>query len=369
MDCPEVAPFVSALFDGEQVPRECAEHIDGCAGCRERLRAYAAIGAELRLMASRSSVAPKPSQVVLDRIAAPGLRGRLGFLKTRVLVPRFAVMTAVVAFVALSIGLVAVQAQSQSHPLWFAFELLPQGAQASDGHFRANRVAQAGFDDLFVDMGPVWGADHKMAPGQFQSVGSHVAVTSIKDGRVELAIRSRRYPMNDPAVFEAMKPLADLKGHSYTYTPGQALEIPVEGGGTLVLRGAISDTQPRISMGLPVDPAPGQIVLNQPTVIRDREVVANEVGGGTIAEDGLAAFVSTKEMGRLTIALQPFAGAVRAEANWGRIAFTSNGHTYQVLTVSPICGGEQPHAVWVAVEPDTSRENAIGNRLPGAPTP
>jgi len=48
MTCEEAVDFVSALCDGERIPREVAEHIGQCGDCRARLRDYAILGAELR---------------------------------------------------------------------------------------------------------------------------------------------------------------------------------------------------------------------------------------------------------------------------------------------------------------------------------
>jgi hypothetical protein len=232
------------------------------------------------------------------------------------------------------------------HPLWFEFELQPPAGAASEAHYRPDHVVQAGYDDQFGWVGP---ADSQPV---MQAFGTHLAVFSIKDGRVELAIRSRRFAPNDPAMYKVKASLGDLENHRLTYTPGKALEIPVEGGGTLTLRGEIADTQPKLSNGLPVEPKPDQIVLNSPIVIRDKTVLADMQGGGVLAEDGMAAVVMAKGMGRLVINLQPFAGAIRAEADWGKIGFTLNGQSYTVFSASPICGGDQPHAVWVAIEPD-----------------
>src|SRR5436305_3596813 len=52
MKCEEAAEFVSALCDGELVPRDMAGHIGECGSCRSRLNAYLGIGAELRRLAS-----------------------------------------------------------------------------------------------------------------------------------------------------------------------------------------------------------------------------------------------------------------------------------------------------------------------------
>ena len=62
MKCDNAAEFVSALCDGEVIPRDAAEHIGGCAACQERLRDYLAIGVELRRVASLESAEGVPAR-------------------------------------------------------------------------------------------------------------------------------------------------------------------------------------------------------------------------------------------------------------------------------------------------------------------
>jgi predicted anti-sigma-YlaC factor YlaD len=52
MRCEDAEEFVSALCDGERIPREAAEHIGECEKCRTWLQDYAMLGAELRRTAS-----------------------------------------------------------------------------------------------------------------------------------------------------------------------------------------------------------------------------------------------------------------------------------------------------------------------------
>jgi hypothetical protein len=52
MKCEEAAELVSALCDGETIPRSAAMHIGECEVCHGRLKEYAELGAELRRVAS-----------------------------------------------------------------------------------------------------------------------------------------------------------------------------------------------------------------------------------------------------------------------------------------------------------------------------
>jgi hypothetical protein len=62
MRCDEAKEFVSAIYDGETVPPQAAEHMARCADCQELLKGYAEMGATLRSYGSLLIVEP-----VLDR--------------------------------------------------------------------------------------------------------------------------------------------------------------------------------------------------------------------------------------------------------------------------------------------------------------
>jgi hypothetical protein len=374
MNCQEAETFVSMLYDGEKVPAECADHIDACPDCREKLRSYSHMGAELRLLASRMPAESGLPRAVREKMAERP--DRFAFLRARMVVPKFAAIAAAAAVVALSASVVVVRAQNQNAPLWFQFELVPGDAQASDGQLNLNHVVQAGFDDQMGLWTPVLDANHRPVVNQQQSAemrvfGTHMAVYSIKDGKVELAIRSHLYRPGDPDAFKVKEQLGDMQRHTFTYTPGQSLKIPVEGGGTMILRGEIADHQPKFAWGEPVEPRPDQLVLTHPVLFKDKTVLAFWDGGSTIAEGPDSAVFFSLEAVRVTVALRPFPGAVEAQANWGELEFKVNGENYTLFSASPICGGEQPHAVWVELDtgysPSAERPSGIGMvRLPAA---
>ena len=122
MECPEAQPFVSVLYDGEPVAAEAAEHISGCASCRQELRDYAAMGAELRLAGSRRTDSP-PVPTWIASTAPPRRFLAVRALTARVNVPWFAVGLCAAVIVALSVGINLVRAQTPV--LWFQFEVYP----------------------------------------------------------------------------------------------------------------------------------------------------------------------------------------------------------------------------------------------------
>lgn len=352
MNCHEAEPFVSVLYDGEAAPVEAARHVDACPNCRARLLSYSEMGAELRLMAN---LAPDP-------VSPPALRDKLRpaqqpamfeFLRSRVLMPRFAVALLVAAFAAASVSIVILRAQSESRPLWFQFGLDLNGAGSS----WMTHVAQAGYDDGLV----VW------MPGN--QTGVHIAVSAITARSVHLGIRARQLNPGEAAKgFHAKKELADLRNHAFTYIIGEKLEIPVEGGGALVLQGKVVDHQPKIAWGMPEEPDADQVVLTNPLVISGDALLANLDGASSIAENrNFAGRIYVPGVGQIRIAVRPFPEAVQGEANWGDLKFKWQGRSYAVRGASPITGGAQPRTVWVSVGSDHVPEPANAWNLGTAP--
>jgi hypothetical protein len=218
-----------------------------------------------------------------------------------------------------------VRAQS-GQPQWFQFSFGPSAsAPASDAQ-------KAGYDSILM-----FGDEHP--------IGAHFAITKIDDNTVRLAIHAKQYP---PGPLSSTQVNLDLAGYDFSYTPGAALRVPVEGGGTLFLRGEIKDHQPKFAFGNSTEPSPDELVLSCPVLIRGDAVVANVDCGSTHIRVGQTAIIGTAEgQGRFLFAIEPFPGAVEGQAEWGRLKFTIKGAEYQLVGASPLTGGEQPRTVWV----------------------
>src|ERR1039457_4316329 len=130
MNCHEAEPFVSVLYDGEPAPVEAARHVDTCPNCRARLLSYSEMGAEWRLMASLAPDPVSPPEL-RDKLHPAQQPARFVFWRARVLMPRFAVALLAAAFVAASVSIVVLRAQSESRPLWFQFGLELNGSGSS----------------------------------------------------------------------------------------------------------------------------------------------------------------------------------------------------------------------------------------------
>jgi hypothetical protein len=55
--CEETAEHISALCDGETIPRQAAQHISECGICKTRIEDYLRMGVELKRMAIASAPA------------------------------------------------------------------------------------------------------------------------------------------------------------------------------------------------------------------------------------------------------------------------------------------------------------------------
>jgi hypothetical protein len=333
--CDNPDELLSALYDGESVPAEFAQHVDTCPNCRARLRDYSHIGAELRLMASLAASAPIPQ--IRPR------RSKFFRLAGKTSIPKFALAAAAALFIVMTVGLVQLHAR-QSNPLWFQFTLTEKSSTAPG----FPRVAQAGYDQKTAA---------GYAPDTF--VGTRVVVSAVESDHVQLAIRSRLYQKANANDLPLSADLKDIGSRVFTYYPGQSLEIPVEGGGTLVLKGTILDHKPRfMENGIPLDPGPNEIILGSPVLISDDKVLTNEKGANTI-QDGpdRAAVLYVPGVGLLKFALRSFPGAIEGKANWGRLEFKLGNQAYTLLTASPICGGDQPRTVWISSNPNFTSDS------------
>ena len=338
MECHDAVPFVSSLHDGEPVSSEAGEHIAGCPSCRERLREYAEIGTELRLLACTRQVESQEQQLPVALRTAqarwPWSRAWTG----RILLPRFAVGLGVAIIVALSVGLGLVRAQSRGQ--WFRYQLSsPEMVGAGPKAFGSG---QAGSRLTFLFTG---------ANG---AVGAQIEVIEIRDGVVRLGVRARRFSeqkANQPSVrvgenLDVERALEGVRPQQYSYIPVETLAIPLDSGGELDLTGQVLAKEPDET---PLAPKADEIVLNQPALARGKELLSQgpvEVTASASGENPGAAMYVPGE-GRFVMALHPFEGALKGEVRWSRGRFTLEGQEYLLFCASPITGGDQPRPIWI----------------------
>lgn len=124
MDCVTAEPFVSMLYDGEEAPEEAVQHITACTVCRARLREYAAMASEIRVLAAAEAQNLQPMVAPADLPSRRRWRFTLG---SPVRVPRFALVMGIAIIAGLSVALGYVEKKQRRQDLWFACDFrLPQ---------------------------------------------------------------------------------------------------------------------------------------------------------------------------------------------------------------------------------------------------
>jgi hypothetical protein len=340
MNCHEVQPFVSALHDGESVPREAAAHMRSCSACQARLEDYARMDVELRLLASSASE-EAPAQMP----HLPQLRRRWGHtLTARVLVPRFALGVGLFAILGLSVGLGWMQAQSGG--LWFQFDLRDAEKKAGVGC-----LTQAGDD-----------CGGFVTTGANQKIGIRVKALEVEKDLVRLSVKARVFEPA-PGSEEAKTPkyqagglsqevidrmFANATPREFDCVPGQTLEIPVEGGGKVLLSGEVFRLRPSFSaQWYPLTLPPDEIALSKAALVRGNQFLGEIGGGGSARAEDAAIGICVPRLGAFVFALKPFEGAVQGVAEFGEARFDLDGDEYTLFSATPITGGQQPREVWV----------------------
>jgi hypothetical protein len=346
MNCEEVQPLVSALHDGESVPREAAEHMRSCSACQARLEDYARMDVELRLLASSVS-----EEVPAQMPRLPQRRRRWRHtLTARVLVPRFALGVGLFAILGLSVGLGWMRAQSGG--LWFQFDLSNPETQAKIGS-----LTQAGDD---------W-TEGFTTTGANQKIGIRVKALDVQKDVVRLLVLARVFEptlgSEEGKVANATsgslsqevmdRIFANITPQEFDYVPGQTLEIPVAGGGKILLSGEVFKLRPSFSaQWYPLTLQPDEIVLSKAALARGNEFLGEIGGGGSAQGKNPAIGVCVPPLGAFVFALKPLEGAVQGVVEFGEARFSMDGDEYTLFSATPITGGQQPREIWVYRSPN-----------------
>jgi hypothetical protein len=326
MNCQDAQPFVSAMYDRESVPREAAVHVGSCATCRERLRKYAQMGAELRLLASAEPVTVPSPPIYLPPRHRRWTRG----LTVRVLVPRFAIGLAVIAIVGLSVGLGLVRGQGAGP--WFQFVVhSPWGQGETAGVLQAGESTGGEFSSTSVN----------------KKVAFRLKAVEVQNNAVRIQVRVCTFGPEPVNQQELNQILASIPPQQFDYVPGQRLQIPVEEAGSIVLTGKVYRLPPSFSAAwYPVSPEPGEIVLTNAALVRGHEFLGN-IGTASASTDNSAIGACVPPLGAFVFALKPFAGATPGFAEFGQARFRLDGQQYILFSATPITGGQQPREIWV----------------------
>ena len=141
---------------------------------------------------------------------------------------------------------------------------------------------------------------------------------------------------------------ANTTPREFDYVPGQTLEIPVDGGGKVLLNGEVFKLRPSFSaQWYPLTLQPNEIALSKGALTRGDEFLGEIGGGGSARAKNSAIGIWVPKLGTFVFALKPFEGAVQGEAEFGEIHFKMDGDEYILFSATPITGGQQPRDIWV----------------------
>jgi hypothetical protein len=339
MKCNEVAEFISALYDGEKIPREAAEHLGACEECGGRLAAYSAIGAELRRVASLGEPRGVRDRTWEDRETLPSSWWRKSRESMRI--PRLVFASMLAAIFLLSGGLVLVRARPNSTGLvlWLAVKLPPNGevlhmALATDGEPESD-----GFEHFSA-----------IPTGGIFSIS--VRFLRREGDRVELGVKTRYENPEPDFTGDAEQRLKDIVQQSLWIEPGRNTEISVPGLGSIQFAGDFIDHKPPSFFSLEdtVDPRANEFRIVSPVLIRGKQVVFNGVGASSMgnASPGTGVSIYWPGEGRFLFSPTPFKDAVEGSVFESQIKFSVDHQEYLLLTAVPATRATH---VWVKHEP------------------
>jgi len=336
MDCKEAAEFVSALYDGETIPRTAAEHIGDCEVCKARLKSYMEIGVELRRTASL--YVPEAAQPRLWDKPQWSLKiwWKKGWETMRIPRLAFAVMSAGIVVLASSLAVVGVRAHSDGTVVMLKVTL-------GSGH--PSTPCPLSTTDKKND---VCGAVAALNEG----IITYKWKLLQKEGnRVQLGFRSKLDPKIVGSGSYSFSAVDDLPEKQYWFEPGETLEVDLPNNGKMSVTGEWMDHIPAFyGQQEDSDPGPGQLRVRSPLLLRDKTVAGDFEGGSAVADEvGKGVDIYMPGEGRFRFSLSPFKGAIEGRLKLNRITFESNGQPYVLITSTPIARGE---TVWVLHEPN-----------------
>lgn len=340
MNCEMAGEYVSALCDGRKIPQAAAEHIGQCQRCQLELNEYAAMGAELRRLASLYEAVPV-AQVdwMLQPVKDIGWWQR-GLTTMRI--PRLAFGVMLIAIIALSTGLVMVRAQARAATGRF-LEL----------EFKLPLTGKATVCVMRADGSKMDNTCNFVSHRREGLLLMNTRVIANAGGPAQLRIRAKYIPGAGETEVDYNEALfRDVPENLLPVEPGETHEIQVVGFGAVQVETEYLDHIPSL-VSLPqetLDPNPKEFRIVAPVLVRDNQVIANADGSSisTGSADATLMFYVPGE-GRYLVSSVPFEGAVEGSVHLGKITFSLEGHNYLLLTSMPITVADH---VWVKHEPD-----------------
>jgi hypothetical protein len=336
--CAEAAEFVSALCDGEMIPREAAQHIGGCQLCQARLREYAVMGAELRRGASLQLLEAKTPVWQQIQRRKPSFWQK-GWETVRI--PRFAFAFMLIAIVALGSTLTVfkVRAHEEGSVLMLTAKTATGytvhcalSLQYKNAGACGSTQVQNGVEEQY----------------QFRLIS--------KDGdRIELGVRASA----EPGLHAWSHDIEKLSENPYWFQPGEPLKVDVPGSGQMTITGELLDHMPPSSSfggAEELDPRANEIRFASPVLVKGKEIVSdfdytNLLSTGK--KQGIEVYVPHD--GRYEISLSPLEGGVSGTVKESRVTFELNGQHYQFLNGAPVA---RDKTIWILYIPINGKDAA-----------
>ncbi len=328
MRCGEVKQYISALYDGEAVPLQAAEHAAHCADCQKLLKEYAEVGATLRSYGSLLVAEPVPDRTWLTTNRNKTMWWEKGLEMMRIPRVAFACLVLLLIGVGSRLALVEVRAHE-------------------DGSVLMLKLTPAQGDSVLCDVSTVdTSHDHCGGLAQIDKTNLFYTVKALRkdSSRVLLSIRSKVTPLG-PAGYgpDTADTLPEMQAW---FTPGETISLPNTGELKLVLTGQWADHVPVTPGGNQLlDPGPNEIRFTSPLLLKNNVVAGDMMNGSAHAEqpgDGVFLFIPGE--GRFLLSSMPVAGAVTAQVELNRVSFESNGQAYVIVTGMPVSRKEK---LWV----------------------
>jgi hypothetical protein len=321
MKCDEAAEFVSALCDGELIPRAEAEHIGTCPACQLLMREYIEMGAELRRVASLEGAESTTPRVWSGPESLFANWWKRGWRTMRI--PRLAFVTLIAAIAVLgsSLALVKVRAHSEGTVLVLKVARPDAEPVACPLSTRDRNYATCGF------FGTTNG----------KNIGYKIDLLGHDGSRVQLGVRTKNLGART-----GPEDLADIQGEpqqEVDFEPGETLKIDMPGTGMLTVTGEWFDHMPAFigtGSNREIDPQANELRMVMPLLLRDGTLVGDLEGASATAPDLAAVIVYIRGEGLFILSPTPVKGAVKAHVNLSRITFNEDAHAYTFLTGVPV---------------------------------
>lgn len=329
MKCTEAVEFISALCDGETIPRAAAEHIGQCEVCRACLKEYAEIGAELRRAASLEPMgeARVRNWEKAER-TVPSWWSK-GWEAMRI--PRLVFASLLVVIVVLGSSLAILKARAPTQ----GTVALILTAKTADGRTARCALSLDGRNSA----GCTWITFDR-------AYGFRIVATN--GDRVELGVRTgTTAELTSGTGILRRKEFEKLPAKQYWFQPGEELEVDVPGAGTMLVTGEIMDHIPALALSPSEqkDPKPGELRFVSPVLLRGDEMVSDLPGTTVIVTEkhhGIDLYAPGE--GLFHISLWPLQGAVEGRITLSRVSFQLDGQSYTFLLAAPVARGGH---IWI----------------------